>query len=251
MKTDFHFHTCLSKTHPFDMGFFRQSVSRAREQGIGAIGITDHHDTHKYESIYSALDRYYPYNGHYYLVQNVRYYPGIEVSIQEGPHLLVSANREDILTFYGRLRPYIELDTNPALEEFFAMQAGLDALNIFAHPLRLGHEIDRVPPAALSNFDALDLNAKDLRRLGLEHRSLIEQLGREYNLPVVAGSDTHHFYMLGSVYNDFHQPFETVADLRRLIHTGKYTITVQPDLPERVQAAQEMKRAIKNASMES
>ena len=251
MKADFHFHTCLSKAHPFDIDFFRQSVSRAREQDIAAIGITDHHDTQEYESIYTTLDRHYPYNGHYYLADGVRYYPGIEVAVREGAHLLVSGTRDDILTYYDRLRPHLEPEAFPTLEEFFAMQSGMDVLNIFAHPLRLKHEIDRVPAAALSRFDALDLNGKDLRRLGLEHRALIEHLGRDHHLPVLAGSDTHHFLMVGCVSNDFHQSFETIADLRRLIHAGAYTVIVQPDLTERVQAAQAMKKAIKNASAET
>lgn len=249
MKADFHFHTCLSKAHPFEINFFQQSVSRARQEGIGAIGITDHHDTQNFEHIYATLDRHYPYNGRYYLAEGVRYYPGIEVAIREGPHLLVSAPRDDILAFYNRLGPYLLPEAFPSLEEFFAMQAGMEALNIFAHPMRLKHEIDRVPAEWLSRFDALDLNAKDLRRLGLEHRALIEQLGRDYHLPVLAGSDTHHFFMVGCVYNDFHRPFETVADLKKLIQAGDYTATVQPDLQERVEAAQAMKKAIKDRGL--
>jgi hypothetical protein len=250
VKTDFHFHTCLSKAHPFDIDFFRQSVARARLEDIGAIGITDHHDTQKFEEIYSTLDRYFRYNGHYYLADGVRFYPGIEVAVREEVHLLVSGTREDILTFYERLRPHVEPEAFPTLEEFFAFQEGMDTLKVFAHPMRLKHEIYRVPAEALARFDALDLNGKDLRRLGVEHREIIERLGREHHLPVVAGSDSHHFAMVGCVFNDFHQPFESIGDLRRLIQGGAYTAVVQPDLRERVQAAQALKRAIKNGSME-
>jgi len=247
VKVDFHFHTCLSKSNPFDLDFFKQSVISAREQGLAAIVITDHHDTHDYERIYTALDQNYEYNGHYYLMEDVRYYPGIEVAIREGPHLLVSGQRDSILTFYDRMRPHISPDTFCTLEEFFALQSGLDVLNIFAHPLRLGRELERVDPALISGFDALDLNAKDLRRYGLEHRLSVEQLGRERGLPVVAGGDSHHYYQLGCVFNDFHQSFETIADLRKLIHAGAYTVNVQPDLSQRVETAQALKKAMKEA----
>jgi hypothetical protein len=245
LKADFHFHTCLFKVNSFDIDFFRQSAARAREEGLGAIVITDHHDTARFENIYGTLDRHFPYNGHYYLAEGVRYYPGIEVAIHEGPHLLVSAPREAILVFYERLRPHLLAKTYPTLDEFFAFQEGLGALNIFAHPLRDRHEFHLVPAERLARFDALDQNGKDLHRLGLDHRARIEQLGRDHHLPVLAGSDTHHFLMAGCVYTDFHRPFETIADLRRLIQAGEYTVTVRPDLEARVEAALAMKKAMK------
>ncbi len=247
MKVDFHFHTCITKTNPIDLNFFQQSVLRAREQDLGAIMITDHHDGPNFEGIYAALDQNYPYNGDYYLVDEVRYYPGVEVAIQEGPHLLVSGQRDSVLTFYDRLRPHLSPETYPTLEEFFTLQTGLDLLNIFAHPLRLGREIERVDPALLSGFDALDLNAKDVRRYGAEGRRRVEQFGRKYDLHVVAGSDSHHFYQLGCLYNEFHRPFETISDLRRLIYAGAYTITVQPNLGEWVTTANALKRAVKES----
>lgn len=245
MKVDFHFHSCLSKGIPFDHEFFSQTAERAREQEMFAITITDHFDGSDYEGIYPALDERYAYNGHYYLVNGVRFYPGVEIEIKEGPHLLVSGTRDDVLTFYDRMRNHRTPETFTTLPDFFEKQSGLDLMNIFAHPFRPKREIARVDPTLVSRFDALDINAKDLWRFGADMRNQVEAAGRDFNRQVVAGSDTHHFLQLGSVYNNFNQPFETIAELRARIHEGAYAVHVREELTDWVELAQETKRKIK------
>jgi len=247
MKVDFHFHACLSKAIPFEYDYFSQTLARAREQGLFAITITDHFDTQGFEHIYNSLDAKYPYNGDYYLAEGVRLYPGMEVEVREGPHLLVSGKREDVLAFYERLRPHLTPETYLSVPEFFEKQAGLDLMTVFAHPLRPKREFTRIDPELASRFEAFDLNAKDLWRFGSEQRHQVEALAAEFDRPVLAGSDTHHFMQLGSVYNEFQQPFETHADLRELIRAGAYTVHVHPELPQWIETAQENKKAIKEA----
>lgn len=247
MKVDLHFHSCLSKGIPFEYEFFSQTVARARDQDMFAITITDHFDNGDFEQIYASLDANFPYNGHYYLIDGVRFYPGMEVEVKEGPHLLVSGNREEVLEFYDRLRPHLLPETYVNAPEFFERQDGLDLMNIFAHPTRPKREFARIDPTLASRFDAFDINAKDLWRFGADMRGQVEALGTEHNRPVVAGSDTHHFLQLGSVYNEFQQPFESISELRGLIRDGAYMAHVRPELPEWVEIAQETKKAIKEA----
>lgn len=250
MNVDFHFHTCLAKAIPFEPGFFRQAVERAQQQQISAILITDHFDNHNFAGIFTALDRDYPYNGHYYLAGGVRFYPGIEVAIREGPHLLFSAPREQVIEFAARLQPHLTRENYCTLADFFAYQAGMNGLCVFAHPGREKREIERVDPALLSGFQALDLNAKDLWYFGSQHREVIEQLGTKHNLPLVTGSDTHHYRQLGSVSTRFDSPFESIIDLRRLIQSGAGIIQIHPDLALNVETAQELKREIKTAFLQ-
>jgi len=245
MKVDFHFHSCLSKAIPFDHEFFSQTAERARSQAMFAITITDHFDGDDYEGIFPALDERYAYNGHYYLVDGVRFYPGMEIEIKEGPHLLVSGTLDDVLTFYDRMRNHRTPETFITLPDFIEKQAGLNLMRIFAHPFRPKREITRIDPTLVSHFDALDINAKDLWRFGADMRGQVEAAGRAFNNRVVAGSDTHHFLQLGCVYNEFHQPFETVTDMRARIHEGAYTVHVRPELSDWVETAQETKKAIK------
>jgi hypothetical protein len=167
--------------------------------------------------------------------------------VKEGPHLLVSGLRENVLVFYDRLRSHIVPDTYVTVPEFFDKQAGLDLMNIFAHPKRPRREFSRIDPAYVSRFDAFDINAKDIWRFGGAMRAQVEALAAECKRPVVAGSDTHHFLQLGSVYNEFQKPFETISDLRLLIREGAYTVHIHPELFQWVEIAQETKRAIKEA----
>lgn len=245
MRVDVHFHTCLSKNIPFDHDFFGQAAQRAREQGMFAIIITDHFDGSGYEGIYPALDERYPYNGAYYLVNGVRFYPGVEVEVKEGPHLLVSGTRDDVLAFYHRVRDHRTSETLVTLPEFFAKQAGLDLMNIFAHPFRPKRELTRVDPSLIARFDGLDLNAKDIWRFGETARTQVELAGQAFDCPVVAGSDTHHFWQLGSIYNEFYRPFETIAELRSRIREGAYRIHIRAELADWVEQAQRAKRHIK------
>lgn len=247
MRVDFHFHTCLSKGIPFEHAFFEQTVKRACEMEMFAITITDHFDNSDYEGIYSALDERYEYNGHYYLINGVRFYPGMEVEVREGPHLLVSGTRENILSLYDRLRSHVTEDTFVTVPEFFEKQAGLDLMNIFAHPFRPKREIERIDPTFIQRFDAFDINGKDLWRFGDDMRAKVEALGEQHTRPVVAGSDTHHFLQLGSVYNLFERPFESITELRERIHQSGYAVHVHPQLSQWVETAQETKRAIKEA----
>ncbi len=247
MKVDFHFHSCLSKGIPFEHEFFSQTVARAREQDMFAITITDHFDNSDFEGIYTALDAKYPYNGCYYQIDGIRFYPGMEVEVKEGPHLLVSGTRDEVLAFYDRLRPHLVPETYVTVPEFFEKQVGLDLMNIFAHPFRPKREFARIDPTFASRFDAFDINGKDLWRFGTDMRGQVEALGAEYSRPVVAGSDTHHFLQLGCVYNEFKQPFETIAELRARIHEGAYAAHIHPELSDWVETAQETKRAIKES----
>jgi len=114
------------------------------ERDMFAITITDHFDNSDFEGIYSALDAKYPYNGHYYQIEGVRFYPGMEVEVKEGPHLLVSGTREEVLDFYNRLRPHLIPESYVTVPEFFEKQDGLGLMNIFAHPFRPKREFARI-----------------------------------------------------------------------------------------------------------
>lgn len=247
MNIDVHFHTCLTKGIPFDYAFFRQAAARARAVGMGAIIITDHLENAAFETIYTTLDAHHPYNGHYYLIDEVRFYPGVEVEVAEGPHLLVAGTRDEVLAFVARVKAGHGAADHVPVAAFFDRQAGLDLLNIVGHPCRPDRELSLLEPAWVARFDALDLNAKDLWRFGPQMRARVEALGATYGRPIVAGSDAHHFLQVGSLYNTIHQPFERIAELRALIRAGAYTLHVRPELSEWVERAQETKRAIKQA----
>ena len=100
-------------------------ISQARLVGLDAIALTDHFDAWDYLQIHHFLAEGFPYHGDCYLVDGIKIFPGIEVEIDEGPHLLVIGGREDIAIFYQRLEGRFEPDNFISAREYFEKQAGL------------------------------------------------------------------------------------------------------------------------------
>ncbi len=245
MNIDFHVHGALSKKIIFDMDFLRRKLETARKSGLHALALTDHSDCKNVDRVHSALDRELDYVGPHYRAQGLRLLPGLEVEVSEGPHLLVVSDRDTIRIYRERLRLSINgMGTCPA-RVFLDIQEDLEALTIFAHPFRNTCEVSRVDPSLYPRFDAVGLNARDLYFHGALVRARTEIFARTYRLPVVAGSDAHHYHQLGSVYNQFHRPFNSIADLRSLIADGAYRIRIHEKLGDKVAAARKAKRLMK------
>ena len=149
MKIDFHVHGSLSSSLGFNLNFFLKTIARAQEIGLDAIALTDHFDADDYKEIHATLDRHYPYSGDCYSVEGIKVFPGIEVGVREGAHLLLIAGRETVATYYRRLEGHFTRDTFCSAQEYFDKQAGLYTLAIFAHPFRVNQEITRVDPRSL------------------------------------------------------------------------------------------------------
>lgn len=244
MKMDFHVHGSLSSKLNFDPKFFHQMISRASLVGLDAIALTDHFDAWDYPKIHHFLAERFPYYGDCYLVNGIKVFPGIEVEVDEGPHLLVIGGREDIAIFYKRLAGRFEPDKLISAREYFVKQAGLNTLSIFAHPVRPNREFRLVHPSYYPGFHGLDLNARDLYLIGEEVVSLVNLLSERYGIPVIAGSDTHHYLQLGSVVNKFHSTFDTIDELKSLISSQSYSILIDKDLNMNVAQAREKKKAL-------
>ena len=246
MNFDFHVHGVLSSKLAFDPAFFQQMTQQAISAGLDAIALTDHFDAPSYAKTHRMLAETYEYCDDTYVVNGLKVFPGIEVEISEGMHLLAIANREDIAAFYERLLGHLEPENYCNAEEYFALQEGLNLITIAAHPFRLNHEITRIDECLYTNFDAMGLNARDMYFLG--EQILIPQtqeFSRIHDLPIVAGSDTHHFLQIGSIYNEFPTQATTIDTLRALIRQDKHKITIHQSLREKINQAREEKRIIK------
>ncbi|NUM45095.1 MAG: histidinol-phosphatase [Anaerolineales bacterium] len=245
MNIDFHFHASLSKKTGFLPEHFENSLHEARRIGLTCIGLTDHFNVFNFEAIYEFLDATYPYQGAYYDADGLRLFPGMEVDVAEGPHLLLVGEREQVYYFHRQLAGFKEKGHHIPIAQYFERQAGLSFLNIFAHPFRPGREAMRVPVEYLANFHAFDLNGKDMYTLGRENQADVYDLAATHHRKVTAGSDAHHFHQLGCVYNQFHHPLNNVQEIIQYIETGEYTIYVDEALEEMVQTAERVKSGIK------
>lgn len=245
MTFDIHYHTILTKKLPFSLNYLKQSMASARRAGLDAVIITDHADSIDFDRIRSELAANFTQQGDGFEVEGVLVFPGIEVEIAEGGHILIAAAAREIDELYARLEGKLEKGSAPAMAELFTIADDYNRFIAYAHPFRPTREITNIPAELRSRFDALDLNGKDLYEYGDEMRKRVLDLGRSLNIPVVAGSDTHHHLQAGCIKNITPERFTTIAELRDLIRSRRSAVHIDSCHAIRVEAAQTVKHMLK------
>lgn len=246
MLIDLHTHGKLSKQSDFSLEYFHEMMQEARLNGLDAVALTEHFNTKNYEAIYEALDSTFPYNGHYYEAHGVRIFPGIEVDIRETGHILLIGKKEEILAIRAELEPYTSKGNFIPFAQLLKLADTYRLLKIGGHPFRESTPLHELSRELLIQLDALDLNAKDLYKQGIEvNRQKLEPFAEELGLPIVAGSDTHQCLQYGSVVNRFNELIDTVEDLKRAIQNQDYEIEISEALHIKVKASVMLKKVLK------
>lgn len=245
MNIDLHCHIKLSKKQEFSLTYFQQSITEAREAGLHGFAMTEHFNTSNFYQIYEALDSHYPYYEHYYDVDGMRLYPGMEVDVANKGHILVIGSRDSILMLRHMLTPYTAKSNFIALEQLLDWCDELDLVRIGAHPYRESNPLTAHPPEQLRRLHAFDMNGKDLYSYGEQMQQQVAQLAAEIGIPYTVGSDTHHPLQFGAVFNRFEVEIGSYADLRAALQQGQYSIHIAQDLPHRVKAASLVKKLLK------
>ncbi|MBM7567087.1 PHP-associated domain-containing protein [Paenibacillus sacheonensis] len=247
MKIDLHFHVKLSKKTNFEREHFDSMIGEARANGLDAITLTEHFNTHRFEDVYGTLDTMYPCNNHYYDADGFRIFTGMEVDVAEGGHILVSGPKDKLLEIRAALDDHTAPDRFIGLARLFELCEPRGMLVIGGHPFRESNHLYHIDHELLRRFDAFDLNGKDLHQIGIqENIAKVLQLGAELGVPVVAGSDAHQMFQVGCVHNAFAGRIETVAELKEAIRSGAYKREISPSLHLQVRAANMVKKLLKH-----
>ncbi|MHA6253340.1 PHP domain-containing protein [Oceanobacillus sp. CAU 1775] len=244
MHIDFHTHANLSKKITVSLEGFKEKIQNAKTSGLDAVAITEHFNSTNIIELYEMLQNEFAYEEEYYLVEGVKVFCGLEVDVLENGHFLLIGAREDILTIARLLLPFHEEENFIPVKDLISLIEGFNLLKIGAHPLRESTPWVHHDTGVLKQFDAFDLNGKDLFTYGPEIEDRVRAFATNYEIPIVGGSDTHHYLQYGAIVNDFPE-CQTIDDLREAIRTGNYQTKVSSDLPEKVTAAKEIKKAIK------
>lgn len=247
MIIDLHTHVKLSKDTRFTLEYFQNSIQEAKLNGIEAIAMTEHFNTHRYHDIYDELDRQYKYQDDYYDVDGFKVFPGMEVDVDSGGHILVIGCRTSILELRTRLEPHTDPEHFVALEQLLDWCDELELLRIGAHPFRESNSLTQHDVSILKRLHAFDLNGKDLYSYGLNMRDHVSELADKVGIPMVGGSDTHHPLQFGSVINRLDAHYSKIADLAACLQQGRYQIEVSPCLTTKVKAAKMVKKLLKES----
>ncbi|CUH95065.1 hypothetical protein P22_1134 [Propionispora sp. 2/2-37] len=242
MNIDFHTHIKISKSTSFSLTYCQTMFAKAQSSGLDALCLTEHFNTCQFFAIYNLLDKIYPYENEYYLVNGLKVFCGMEVDIRETGHLLLIGHKAAIIELRTRLIPYENTDFIPA-GLLLDWTASYNLLAIGAHPLRQSTPLQQLPEKILEKLDAFDLNGRDLSHNGQHYQAHLRSFAAKYKKPMVAGSDTHHYLQYGCVVSRLHEDCRTVTQLKDMVVKQKYTNHISPKLEAKVQAAEAAKRA--------
>src|SRR5690606_36129448 len=109
MNIDLHCNIKLYMKQIFPLNYFQQSIAEATDAGLDAIAMTEHFNTNHYYDIYKQLNEHYPYTKqHYYDINGFKVFPGMEIDVAGGGHILVIGERDNILMLRHMLSPHEE-----------------------------------------------------------------------------------------------------------------------------------------------
>lgn len=245
MKIDFHTHGKLSKNLPFSVEYTKWLFNEAENAGLDALCLTEHFNTLEFADIYKYIASNYERRGDVYLLGKIKVFPGMEIDISEGGHILTVGSMEDILELNSRLGNYKEKDKFLSFYELLQILEDYNLIVGAAHPFRNGGNIPSLPVELLRKFDFIDLNGKDYAGKGAENESEIRAFAQFLDKPVLADSDTHQSFQYGCIWNDFKNECYTIDDLRNQITEKAYDVKVSDYINQKVRSAVVLKKALK------
>src|SRR5690606_2209806 len=246
MNIDLHCHIKLSKKQNFSLNYFQQSIAEATDAGLDAIAMTEHFNTNHYYDIYEQLNEHYPYTKqHYYDINGFKVFPGMEVDVAGGGHILVVGERDSILMLRHMLSPHEEKHSFVDSEQLLDWCDELSLIRFGAHPFRTSNPLISHSSELLQRLHAFDMNGKDLYTYGEAMIERVEQLSEHIGIPIIAGSDTHHPLQFGAIYNQFPDPINCPSELLKAIQQRQHAIHIAADLTHRVKSASLVKKLLK------
>lgn len=245
MRIDFHTHGKLAKKLPFSSQYTDWLFSEARRMGLDALCLTEHFNTLGFDEVYEYISEHYKRDGDSFICEGLRIFPGMEVDIAEGGHVLVIGIMEDILEINRLLEPNKKKGEFLPFAELIQLVRAYPVLVGAGHPYREGGHIPSLPNECLEQFDFIDLNGKDMAIDSVSNKALIQKLSKELGIPYVAGSDTHQSFQYGCIYNDFNKECRTIKEVGEEMKEGNYTISLSEHIGFQVSTAKMLKRALK------
>lgn len=248
MWIDFHVHGILTKKSDFEIDYFIKEVEFAKEAGLNAFVMSEHFNTKDYYRMYNEMEENFEYIDDYYLINNFKVFIGLEVDVENGGHVILVSNRENILQVRNRLDDHTDADNFISFNKLLDLAEEFNCMTIGAHPFRGEHPLAvNQDIEQLKRLDALDLNAKDIFNKGLEvaYNELIE-LSKTLGNVIVTGSDTHYPIQLGSVRTKLEKDCCTISEIKDCIRNNNIYRETSKVLDIKVFAANTTKQYLKS-----
>jgi hypothetical protein len=239
-RIDTHTHPNISKHFPFNPQIIPRMVARGRRAGLDAIALTEHFHARQYWKIHEHLEATYPCERGVFMAEGLTLVPGAEVNIREHAHVIVLGEVPELRRLDRAFPEPLSRGYEPTLREFLDVTDDFDLARIGAHMFRRQKELGKFPASDLRRLHALEINGKDF---GLETMVLVQ--ARALDLPIVGGSDAHHWLQLGVRHSLVHTDELTMPAIVKTIREGLTGYGTTPYTPLRVVTAKSLKNITK------
>ena len=146
--------------------------------------------------------------------------------------MVIVGNRDYISNLREETETYAKKEGNPvSLKELINMCKEKEVLIFIAHPYRHTEEFPSFSEEILKKADAVELNTTDMYKKDIEKMKFkVEELSKKLELPVIYGSDSHHFIQIGSIYNEFDKDINTIKEFKEEIRNRNYNSVISSNL---------------------
>jgi hypothetical protein len=239
-RIDTHTHPKISKHFAFDPRALGRMVGRARRVGLHAVCLTEHFHARGYWEIPRHLEASYPCERGVFWAGDVGLVPGAEVNIREGAHVIVLGEVGELRRLDAAFPQRLSDRYEPTLREFLDVTDDFEVARLGAHMFRRAKELGKFAVGDLRRLHALEVNGKDF---GTEVMLLVQ--ARALGLPIVGGSDAHHWLQVGVRHTLVHTDDISLHGLVKSIKEGLTGFATTPYTPLRVKTAKSLKTITK------
>jgi hypothetical protein len=239
-RIDTHSHPKISKHFAFNPEAVVRMVRMAKRVGLDGLALTEHFHATAYWDVHDYLGATYPSDGGVYWADGLALIPGAEINIRAGAHVIVLGETAEIRRLDGAFPELLSRGYEPSLREFLDVTDDFDVVRIGAHMFRRTKELGKFSPVDLRRLHALEVNGKDF---GTEVMLLTH--ARALGLPIVGGSDAHHWLQIGVRHTALHADEISMSAIIKTIKEGLTGYATSPYTPLRVKTAKSLKNITK------
>lgn len=239
-RVDTHTHPKISKHFAFDPRAIVRMTRSAMRAGLDGLALTEHFHAAGFWKIWDHMDAAFHLERGLFWAGDLALLPGAEINIKEGAHVIVLGDVAELRRLDHAFTERLSNGYEPRLREFLEVTDDFDLVRIGAHMFRPTKELGKFPAADLRRLHALEVNGKDF---GTEVMLLAQ--ARALGLPIVAGSDAHHWLQIGVRHTLVHTEELTLTALTKSIREGLTGFAGAPYTPLRVKTAKSLKTITK------
>ena len=246
MKIDFHVHGKITSSFPFDREKFLLAIEEAKAGGLDSIALTEHCHADNFLEGYQYLNSNYNLVCDYYNIDGFKVFYGMEVTTLQRLDILIIGVPLDVIALKEKISSKYNDEEFIDINKLFELIEKDRYLVILAHPYRKQEKFPELSHAIWENIDAIEFNATDLYKNGIEEmQEKVLKLSKINNIPIICGSDTHHYIQISSVKNIFIKDCTTVKEIKEEINKRNYKTELSSELKVRVKSAKIIKKLIK------